>query len=156
MARITTEEKEQKKKMMDELIFQLFLSEGWEAVTYDRLAKELNLRKSSIQSYYPKSIAFATALQGRIFPIVIQKLNFKSKQQFIESWLAAYSDEQCHIFKEVVKMLLNNIIKSSTSPHSLKAIMRLQNLLAQNIGEEEAGKTIKIVLGETLYIQMQQ
>ncbi|MGF1866181.1 TetR/AcrR family transcriptional regulator [Enterovibrio norvegicus] len=154
MARITAEQKEQKKQMMDELIFQIFISEGWEAITYDRLAKELNVRKSSIQSYYSKNIMFATALQGRVFPVVIEKLDFNSKDAFINSWLAAYHDEESHIFREVVKMLLHNIIKNGTSPYSKGAILRLQNMLGQSIGPLDADRAIKIVLGETLYSQM--
>ena len=148
MARITAEEKEQKKKMMDELIFQIFLSEGWEAVTYDRLAKELNVRKSSIQSYYAKNIMFATALQGRVFPVVLEKLDFSSKEAFISSWLSAYHDDESHIFKEVVKMLLHNIIKNGTSPYSKGAILRLQNMLGQNIGATEADQAIVKILPE--------
>ncbi|MGF1768144.1 TetR/AcrR family transcriptional regulator [Enterovibrio makurazakiensis] len=140
--------------MMDELIFQIFLAEGWEAITYDRLAKELNVRKSSIQSYYPKNVMFATALQGRVFPVVIEKLDFSSKDGFIQSWLLAYHDEESHIFKEVVKMLLHNIIKNGTSPYSRSAIMKLQHILGKNIGEEGADHAIKMVLGATLYSQM--
>ncbi|MCG3885114.1 TetR/AcrR family transcriptional regulator [Photobacterium leiognathi] len=154
MARISAQEKEQKKAMMDEHIYQLFIKEGWDSVTYDRLAKDLNLRKSSIQAYYEKSIMFATALQGRVFPVVIQKLDFSSKEAFIESWVRAFHDENCHIFRDIVKMLLQDIIKTGSSIHSKGAVLRIEQMLAQSIGEEEAKICIKRVFGETLYSQM--
>ena len=151
MARITVKEKEHKKAMMDEIIHQLFIREGWEAVTYDRLAKELDMRKSSIQSYYSKNILFASALQGRIFPVVIQKLDFTSKEAFIETWLKSFHDKECHVFRDTIKMLLQNIIKTGTSPYTKGAVMKLQSLLTQKIGEKEATYAIKWVLGETLF-----
>lgn len=154
MAKISAEEKAKKKQNMDDKIYSIFINEGWGAVTYDRLAKEFNVRKSSIQAYYPTNIMFATALQGKIFPLVIPLLDFSTKQGFINSWLKAYKDEEQHVFKEVVKMLFDNILKDGTSPHSRGAILRLQQILAQNIGEEDAQLAIKIAFGEILYRKM--
>ncbi|UJF19168.1 TetR/AcrR family transcriptional regulator [Vibrio sp. SS-MA-C1-2] len=154
MARITAEEKAQKKQRMDDRIFSIFMTEGWGAVTYDRLAKEFNVRKSSIQAYYASNIMFATALQGKVFPMIMPLLDFTSKQGFIDSWLKAYRDEDSHLFKEVVKMLLDNILKDGTNPYSRGAVVRLQQLLAKNIGEDEAQSAIKNVFGEIIYNKM--
>ncbi|MCG3816103.1 TetR/AcrR family transcriptional regulator [Photobacterium damselae] len=154
MARISVIEREKKKAIMDELIYQLFLAEGWDAVTYDRLSKELDMRKSTIQSYYEKSIMFATALQGRVFPLVIQKLDFSTKEAFLSSWANAYSDPDSHIFRETVRMLLLNIVKPGTSPISRGAVVRLEKMLSESIGDQEANLTIKEALGTTLYYQM--
>ncbi|OIN26982.1 hypothetical protein [Vibrio barjaei] len=155
MAKISAEEKAKKKQSMDDKIFSIFINEGWGAVTYDRLAKEFNVRKSSIQAYYPSNIMFATALQGKVFPLVIPLLDFSTKQGFIDSWLIAYKDEEQHLFKEVVEMLFDNIMKDGTSPHSRGSVLRLQQILAQNIGEDDAKMAIKIVFGEIIYIKMQ-
>ncbi|MGL6258948.1 TetR/AcrR family transcriptional regulator [Vibrio sp. WXL103] len=154
MARITAQEKQEKKQRMDQRIVDIFLNEGWSAVTYDRLAKEFNVRKSSIQAYYPSSIMFATALQGIVFPIVVKTLNFESKQAFIDSWVSAYEDKSNHVFREAVEMLLQNILKDGTSPHSRGGVLKLQNHLAQSIGEEEAIDAIKSALGELIYRKM--
>ncbi|WP_240645433.1 TetR/AcrR family transcriptional regulator [Vibrio mediterranei] len=140
---------------MDDKIFSIFINEGWGSVTYDRLAKEFSVRKSSIQAYYPSSIMFATALQGKVFPLVIPLLDFSTKQGFIDSWLKAYKDEEQHLFKEVVEMLFDNILKDGTSPHSRGSVLRLQQILAQNIGEDDAKMAIKIVFGEIIYLKMQ-
>ncbi len=154
MARITAEEKRQKKEKMDECIVKIFLEEGWSSVTYDRLAKEFNVRKSSIQAYYPSSIMFATALQGVAFPLFIEMLDFTSKEKFIDTWVATYEDQSNHVFREVVEMLLQNILKDGTSPYSRGGVLRLQQHLAQTIGEEEAKSAIKSVLGELIYRKM--
>ncbi|MGV2987553.1 TetR/AcrR family transcriptional regulator [Vibrio sp. E150_011] len=154
MARITAEEKRQKKERMDECIVKIFLNEGWSSVTYDRLAKEFNVRKSSIQAYYPSSIMFATALQGVIFPLFLEMLDFETKDKFIDSWVSAYEDESNHVFREVVEMLLQNILKDGTSPYSRGGVLRLKQHLAQTIGEGEATSAIKSVFGELVYRKM--
>lgn len=154
MARITVQEKQQKKEKLDECIVNIFLNEGWSAVTYDRLAKEFNVRKSSIQAYYPSSIMFATALQGIIFPILVKLLNFSSKEKFIDSWVVAYNDTNNHVFRESIEMLLQNIIKDGTSPYSRGGVLKLQHHLSLSIGEEEAIDAIKCVFGELIYRKM--
>ena len=154
MARITAEERAQKKQNLDDMVISIFMNEGWDFVTYDRLAKEFNVRKSSIQAYYPNSVMFATALQGKIFPLVVPLLNFTTKQAFIDSWIQAYKDEEQHIFKEVMKMLLDNILKDGTSPYSRGAVFKLQEMLAKNIGSKDAEDAIKMVFGEMIYTKM--
>lgn len=154
MARITAEEKRKKKEKLDECIVKIFLNEGWSSITYDRLAKEFNVRKSSIQAYYPSSIMFATALQGVAFPIFIEMLDFETKDRFIDSWVSAYEDENNHVFREVVEMLLQNILKDGTSPHARGGVLRLQKHLAQAIGDVEATSAIKSVFGELIYRKM--
>ncbi|MGR5450845.1 TetR/AcrR family transcriptional regulator [Vibrio sp. PNB22_3_1] len=154
MARITAQEKLQKKEKMDECIVNIFLNEGWSAVTYDRLAKEFSVRKSSIQAYYPSSIMFATALQGIIFPIIVDILDFDSKEKFINSWVTAYEDINNHVFRETIEMLLQNILKDGTSPYSRGGVLKLQHHLALSIGEKEAIDAIKSVFGELIYRKM--
>lgn len=154
MARITAQERREKKEKMDECIVNIFLNEGWSSVTYDRLAKEFNVRKSSIQAYYPSNVMFATALQGVVFPIVMGLLNFESKDKFIDSWLNAYQDKDNHVFREAVEMLLQNILKDGTSPHSRNGVLRLQHHLSAEIGEEEAIDAVKSVFGELIYRKM--
>ncbi|OBU41668.1 hypothetical protein CTM76_17005 [Photobacterium phosphoreum] len=154
MARITAKERVQKKQNLDNMVISIFMNEGWDSVTYDRLAKEFNVRKSSIQAYYPSSIMFATALQGKIFPLIIPLLNFTTKQAFIDSWIKAYENKEQHIFKEVVKMLLANILKDGTSPYSRGSVLNLQKILAKNIGNKDAEDAIKMVFGEIIYMKM--
>ena len=156
MARISAEEKKDKKNRIDTIIVRIFLEEGWSAVTYDRLAKEFGVRKSSIQAYYPTSIMFATALQGKVLPMFVEKLDLTTKEGFISSWLNAYDDQDNHVFREVIEMLLHNILKDGTSPHARGSVMRLQQQVAINIGEEEAVNAIKIIFGEMMYRKMHQ
>ncbi len=83
----------------------------------------------------------------------MQKHDFSSKEAFIDSWVGAFHDENCHIFRDIVKMLLQNIIKTGTSIHSKGAVLRIEQMFAQSIGEA-AKISIKRVFGETLYSQM--
>lgn len=156
MARITAQQKAIKKQIMDDFIYDLFCSEGWDAVTYDRIARDLNMGKSSVQRYYESKIQFATALQGRLFPIVVTKIDFSCSEAFITSWLKAYHDSESIVFREIVRMLMTNVINLGTSKHTRSAVLRLQNLLATNTSKEEAEQTIKFILGETCYLYMNQ
>ncbi|MGF1698207.1 TetR family transcriptional regulator [Vibrio lamellibrachiae] len=151
MARITVAEREQKKQMMDDLIFRLFMTEGWEVVTYDRLAKELGMGKSSIQRYYESKNMFMTALQGKVFPLAMQKLDFSTSEAFINSWVKAYHDEDSHVFREVVRMLMDNIMSSGTAPQAKAAIYRMIQQLENIMPHQEAEDTMKMVLGCTVY-----
>ncbi|WP_295891483.1 TetR/AcrR family transcriptional regulator [uncultured Vibrio sp.] len=155
MARITAAEKEQTKKAWDAIIFQIFMTEGWDAVTYDRMAKETGKGKSSIQRYYESKLMFATALQGKVFPMAVQKLDFTSSGNFINSWMKAYHDKESHIFREVVKMLIDNIMTAGTAPQSRGAIARICQLLSQHMPEQEAEDAVKMVLGCTLYTYLE-
>lgn len=154
MARITAEERAQKKQKLDDMIMTIFMNEGWNSVTYDRLAKEFNVRKSSIQAYYPHSIMFATALQGKLFPLITPLLDFTTKEAFILSWSKAYRDETQSVFKDVMEMLLDNILKDGTSPYSKGAVLKLQQMLSKNTGEQEAEAAMKIIFGEMVYSKM--
>jgi|GEM_PF-3109235 len=154
MARISAEERERKKKAMDAIVFQIFMTEGWDHVTYDRLAKETGMGKSSVQRYYESKMMFATALQGKVFPLAVQKLNFTSSDAFIESWDRALHDPESHVFREVVRMLMTNIMNLGTSQHSRTAVMKIVQMLAQSIGEEKAQQSVQMVLGRTIFSYM--
>ncbi|WP_234496607.1 TetR/AcrR family transcriptional regulator [Vibrio maritimus] len=154
MARISAEERAKKKLILDGLVLSIFLEEGWGAVTYDRLAKEFGVSKSSIQNYYPSSIMFATALQGKVLPMVLPLLNFSSEEKFVSSWICAYEDEQHHVFREVVEMLIDNILKDGTSPYSRGGALKLEEMLAKNTDESSAKRAMKTVFGEVIYRKM--
>lgn len=150
MARITAAEMERKKQKYDDLILHLFLTEGWDAITYDRISKEMGVTKSSIQRYYPHKMRFATALQGKIFPEVIKLLNFSSKDEFIRSWEISLKDNQ--VFRESIRIIMTNAVAPVTAEGTQRALERLTKLLIQNIGEVEAKQTVEEVLGRTLVL----
>ena len=149
MARISQEEKEQNQAHYDAVIFELFITEGWEAVTLDRVAKECGIRKSTLQGYYKNKDQFAYALQGKIFPMFAGKLDFQSAERFKASWRTLHSEDR--VFREVVLMLIDNIVSRGGSEGTRGAIIRLVHVLSVNITEEAAEQAVKEALGETLF-----
>ncbi|WP_406733658.1 TetR/AcrR family transcriptional regulator [Vibrio scophthalmi] len=135
MARITREEKERKKQLFDAYIWELFVTEGWQAISYERIAKQFDSYKSAIQAYYPHKSDFASAIRGRVLPLIVQTLDFKSREDFIESWKKGHED---FFFHNVVMMLIENLMSSNTSDLSIKGTEALaQRLKAQFTDGEE-------------------
>ncbi|MGR5320479.1 TetR/AcrR family transcriptional regulator [Vibrio jasicida] len=157
MARITAEQRASNKAEYDALILRIFMEEGWDHVTYDRLSKELGIRKSTLQGYYENRLMFATALQGKILPHVMQKLDVNSSEGFIRSWFDAYWDHEDHVFREVVRMLVTSVVDSGSGAVQIKrAINQIELVLSNNIGKEEARNTMEIVFGKIIFLYMEQ
>ncbi|MGF1753532.1 TetR family transcriptional regulator [Vibrio makurazakiensis] len=150
MARISAAEMEKKQKLYDELILKIFLAEGWDAVTYDRISKDMGVTKSSIQRYFPSKMHFATALQGKIFPEAIRLIDVSSKERFFESWERSLRENQ--IFRESLRIIMTNAIAPVTAQATQNAITRIAHLLAPTIGEEEAKAAVELALGRTLLL----
>ncbi|CAE6950390.1 transcriptional regulator [Vibrio sp. B1FIG11] len=152
MARISKQEREQNQRTYDEYIFNLFVTEGWECVTLDRVSKGLGIRKSTLQGYYPDKYAFLNVLQGRVFPLIVGQLDFTSRIAFINAWSNLLVTN--NVFQQAVKMLLITIVKNGgeSRPRVQAPIRRLINELEKNVGHEEANSTIKECLGAALML----
>ncbi|PKF50648.1 TetR family transcriptional regulator [Enterovibrio nigricans] len=149
MGRITAQEKESNKAKYDAIIFDLFINEGWRAVTLDRVAKECGIRKSTLQGYYKSKEHFAYALQGRTYPLFVEQLNFTSQDLFVESWCELL--DRSRIFREVVAMLLDNLVHKGGGQGVRQALQRITNQLAKSMTLDDANKTIHHVFGATLF-----
>ncbi|MFH0287977.1 hypothetical protein ACGRSR_09985 [Vibrio owensii] len=142
MARITQEERKKNKEKYDELIFKLFVEEGWESVTLDRVSKILNIRKSTLQGYYPEKMDFMRALEGKVYPEIIGSLDFSSSNAFVKSWATMLVSNR--VFKQAISMILINVLKieGTPGPRLQRPIIRIINELAKNVDREEAEKTV--------------
>lgn len=152
MARISAEEIQRKRKMYDECILNLFFSEGWDAVTYDRIAKEMGVTKSSLQRYYANKMQFAHALEGKVFQQATQLLDFTSRIAFLNSWQCSLNDNK--IFRECLHIIMTNALAPVSAPATTKAVTRLTGVLALHIGDSEAQEVMDIALGRTLIVYM--
>lgn len=150
MARISRTEREANKRMYDAVIYQIFVTEGWEAITFDRLAKELNVRKSTLQGYYPSRGHFVSAVQGKILPMVLQFLDISSKDNFIHSWNQALHDNPQ--FATIIKMFIGNALQTDTSNITRQALSHLQRQLQQNMSRDDAELAIKISIGDSILV----
>ncbi|GAD80177.1 hypothetical protein [Vibrio ezurae] len=147
MARITQQQKEENKANYNALIVKIFLAEGWSSVTYDRLAKETGLRKSTLQGYYPSNSDFAVALKGKIFPIIAATLDFSSKDTFIQSWERGLSQTE---FSMVIRMFIANAAMKESHPQTKAGVTKLIELVAHKLPEENALQLIDSVMGTSV------
>ncbi|WGS62628.1 TetR/AcrR family transcriptional regulator [Vibrio lentus] len=152
MARVSAEEIQRKRKMYDECILNLFLTEGWDAVTYDRIAKEMGITKSSLQRYYANKMQFAYALEGQVFQQATKLLDFTDRSSFLDSWKHSLNDNQ--IFRECLHIIMTNALAPVSAAATTKAVTRLTGVLANNIGKVEAQDTVDLALGRSLISYM--
>jgi hypothetical protein len=99
---------------------------------------------------------FATALQGKLMPMALRRLDMTTKDAFIESWELAINDDRDRVFREIVRMLMTNILHVGTSKATVMAVNRLISVLSTSIGRDKATETVKIALGSTMFIYMNQ
>lgn len=152
MARVSAEEIQRKRKMYDECILNLFLTEGWDAVTYDRIAKEMGITKSSLQRYYANKMQFAYALEGQVFQQATKLLDFTDRGAFLDSWKKSLNENQ--IFRECLHIIMTNALAPVSAAATTKAVTRLTGVLANNIGKVEAQDTVDLALGRSLISYM--
>ncbi|MEZ8881660.1 TetR/AcrR family transcriptional regulator [Vibrio lentus] len=152
MARVSAEEIQRKRKMYDECILNLFLTEGWDAVTYDRIAKEMGITKSSLQRYYANKMQFAYALEGQVFQQATKLLDFTDRGSFLDSWKKSLNENQ--IFRECLHIIMTNALAPVSATATTKAVTRLTGVLANNIGKVEAQDTVDLALGRSLISYM--
>ncbi len=147
MARISREQHEQNFVSYNQLILQIFLNEGWEHITYDRLSKETGLRKSTLQGYYPTSQHFELAIKGKVFPIMMHHLDFSSKDTLLDSWKRAMQDTQ---FRMVMRMFVMQAYKIGGDSSSRLGIINLGQLVAHYIPNHDPLTIIRELFGLTV------
>lgn len=147
MARITKEQREKNLQTYNALILDIFLNEGWENVTYDRLSKETGLRKSTLQGYYPTSKDFDVAIKGKVFPILMQHLDFTSRQSLVSSWQQALQHNQ---FRMVMRMFILQAHKMGDASSSRLGVIGLGQLINQRLPNEDSLSVIRELFGLTI------
>ncbi len=147
MARITKAQWGENFASYNALILDIFLSEGWDNVTYDRLSKETGLRKSTLQGYYPSNTDFEAALKGKIFPIIVQHLDFSSKSALIESWKSAMHVNQ---FRMIMRMFVMHAHKKGSEGNGRIGVLGLANFISDKMPNENTLEVIQLLFGLTV------
>lgn len=150
MAKISKEEREANLQRYNQIIMDIFLTDGWHCVTYDNIAKIAGVRKSTLQGYYESNKEFAVALKGRVFPIFIEHLDFSSKDALQQSWTEALSVKN---FRYILNMLVANSTLPEPSDMTVNGMGNLIRMIDNHfpgegriIVESLLGKTILMLL----------
>ena len=146
MARITALQRAQNKERYDAIVVNCFFDKGWNYITLNNIAKELELRKSSVQAYYPTKMDFGLTLKDKVFPVMMNELDFTSPESFISSWEKALVGSKT--FAMVVHLLVSNATSQTTSVMTVAGISKLKTMAVKEWqSEEKADQVIYHVLG---------
>lgn len=147
MGRITKNQREDNFASYNALILDIFLNEGWDHVTYDRLSKETGLRKSTLQGYYPSNADFEVAIKGKVFPIILQHLDFTSKTLLLESWKKAMKVTQ---FKMIMRMFVMQAHKKGSEGSGRLGVLGLAKYISDRLPTEDPLEIIQLLFGLTV------
>ncbi|AJR06034.1 TetR/AcrR family transcriptional regulator [Photobacterium gaetbulicola] len=133
--------------IMDAVVDQI-LTLGYDKMSYTTLSKQTGISRTGISHHFPKKQDFATALDGRIFRLFVEKLDLDNGLAgFSSSWIAALDDEK---FKATLRLLFHHIASSeTTSEFAKRGIDRLYDLCLERFGEESQ-KELEWLLGKSL------
>ncbi|CAM2910729.1 hypothetical protein [Vibrio rarus] len=146
MAKISAQQRAANQERYDAVILDTFFNEGHLAVTLGAIAKKLGIQRSTLQSYYPNGPMAAT--KGKIFPVVIQKLDFTSAEELRASWVTAMSDMK---FRYVMELLIATATEKKNAQASA-GLKRLYDLVSDSTGasysltDELLGITIRMLM----------
>lgn len=146
MARISREQYIANKQKLDNHIWEVFKTEGWEAVSYARLAKFMCTRKSTIQGYYPSSLHFLEGIEGRAFPEMLPLMDMSTPESFLTTWSEAV---KVPVFRNYLELFAMDATKGLTGKHAKKTYLLLKGRLAKafDLEEQEAESLFRMAIG---------
>lgn len=149
MARITRVQRQANKEKYDIGVYELFLDVGWEQLTYERVSKHLNIKKSTLQSYYPSRHDFYAVWRDRQLPRFRSLLKFDSREAFLTSWEKVLEDE---ILSSLVGYAISHaVLDDDTQPKfPFDGTEQLVEFLSRGMSEKESRETVQIAIGMTV------
>ncbi|PKF49740.1 TetR/AcrR family transcriptional regulator [Enterovibrio nigricans] len=148
MAKNTKEGALQTELLVYQTIVDIFMENGWDAVTYGSIAKRTGLSRSGIQRIVPTKESMITAFQGQLFAYVTNKIDASSDESIRQSWRNALLEAQ---FANCIRYLIGAI--SSDEEGRYKAAMGFQKLCSlygEKLVIELIGTSVAYLLGAKL------
>jgi len=122
-----------KQAAYDEVVLDIFLKEGWGALSHQHVSDVIGIGKSSLQTYYPKAPAFGKPLEGNLFPVMKELLTFDSPELFVSSWNRALNESVA--FRNIAQLMLLSPTMDEPLPVTRSVFRNLVNWLeASNEG----------------------
>ncbi|MEZ8880538.1 hypothetical protein [Vibrio lentus] len=148
MARITQVQKLENQKNYDEIVLNLFLAEGHEALTYARIAQEIGISLTTLQGYYSSTRAIRSVLHKHMLTIVIESLDFSAEDRFIQSWQSALDDEQ---FRYVIKLMFFHASKvKNPEQFDLSSNGEFREKMFESFGADSV-RILETVVGRSMF-----
>ncbi|MCF7503274.1 TetR/AcrR family transcriptional regulator [Vibrio sp. L3-7] len=148
MARITQVQKLENQMNYDEIVLNLFLAEGHEALTYARIAQEIGISLTTLQGYYPSTRAIRSVLHKHMLSIVIESLDFASEEVFVQSWQNALDDEQ---FRFVIKLMFFHASQiKSPEAFNISSDGQFREKMFESFGADSV-RILETVVGRSMF-----
>ncbi|EPN4955131.1 TPA: TetR/AcrR family transcriptional regulator [Vibrio diabolicus] len=139
-------------KIMDAVVDQL-LRLGYDKMSYTTLSQQTGISRTGISHHFPKKTDFTAALDGRIFKMFIEHLEFdKGLSAFSQSWIKALEDAE---FLAILRLLFHHIVTAENAQEfAANGIDRLYKMVESQFGAG-GDKELEWLIGRSL-IQMSQ
>ncbi|MCE9830435.1 TetR/AcrR family transcriptional regulator [Vibrio diabolicus] len=137
-------------KIMDAVVDQL-LRLGYDKMSYTTLSQQTGISRTGISHHFPKKTDFTAALDGRIFKMFIEHLEFdKGLSAFSQSWIKALEDAE---FLAILRLLFHHIVTAENAQEfAANGIERLYKMVESQFGAG-GDKELEWLIGRSL-IQM--
>ncbi|MFA0079841.1 TetR/AcrR family transcriptional regulator [Vibrio artabrorum] len=139
-------------KIMDAVVDQL-LRLGYDKMSYTTLSQQTGVSRTGISHHFPKKTDFTAALDGRIFKMFMEHVDFENGlDAFSDSWISALEDAE---FLAILRLLFHHIVVTeSAHEFAENGIVRLYKLTETQFGDS-SGKVLEWLIGKSL-IRMSQ
>ncbi|MCG9229973.1 TetR/AcrR family transcriptional regulator [Vibrio diabolicus] len=137
-------------KIMDAVVDQL-LRLGYDKMSYTTLSQQTGISRTGISHHFPKKTDFTAALDGRIFKMFIEHLEFdKGLSAFSQSWIKALEEAE---FLAILRLLFHHIVTAENAQEfAANGIDRLYKIVESQFGAG-GDKELEWLIGRSL-IQM--
>tara|TARA_Y100001956_G_scaffold82421_1_gene103248 strand:+ start:870 stop:1328 length:459 start_codon:yes stop_codon:yes gene_type:complete len=134
-------------KIMDAVVDQL-LRLGYDKMSYTTLSQQTGVSRTGISHHFPKKTDFTAALDGRIFKMFVEHVEFDNGlEAFSSSWVKALDNEE---FRAILRLLFHHIVTAqNTHEFAINGIDRLYKMTEAQFGEG-SGKELEWLIGKSL------
>ncbi|NNN44689.1 MULTISPECIES: TetR family transcriptional regulator [unclassified Vibrio] len=139
--------------IMDAVIDQL-LRLGYDKMSYTTLSQQTGVSRTGISHHFPKKTDFALALDGPIFNLLLQDLEFEQgSEAFTHSWLRALQENER--FLSILRLIFHHVVAAERAEtFSQLAIERLYKLVQEKFGAGSE-QQVEWLLGKSLVVMSQ-
>ncbi|WP_028863773.1 TetR family transcriptional regulator [Psychromonas aquimarina] len=140
MAKNSQQDARLTEQRIHQAIIDIFMEQGWQAVTYGSLAKHTGLSRGGVQRIVPSKEAMLNAFQGQIFQFVTGKLDFTTSAALFKSWNESLDNPQ---FRHCIKYLITAVNADSGGKQKAKTGL---DKLAEMAGRENMHSLLGIAV----------
>lgn len=140
MAKNTKEGALKTEALVLQTITDIFMQQGWDAITYGSIAKRTGLSRSGVQRIVPSKESMTRVFQSQIFSYIVSQLDDSSKKTLRETWLISLDDPK---FVNCIRYLMGAAHAEFEGKSKVEMIL---NSMFQKYGEENVTELLGLSL----------